>query len=473
MLLRMRSLVFLLTLILCPSVLWAQAGTGTIQGTVKDTTDAVLPGVDIIVKETGTGRERTAVTDENGTFRVLNLQPGEYEVSAALSGFKTSVQTGVTLALAEALSVNFALEVGELAETIAVVAEVVRVETSSAALGGLVDVQNIRELPLNGRDWMQLVTLQPGTNLAMGQSTGDGNRAQRGLGQAVSISGGRATENAFQIDGLTVNDYANAGPGSALQVNLGVDAIREFKVMTNSYSAEYGRGSGGVVTAVTKSGTNSVHGSAFYFHRNSAMDARAFRDPGDPPPFWRHQFGASAGGPIVTNRTFYFVNYEGLKERLDTTEIPLTLTAAAKQGNLVAGTVVVDPRTAKYLPLLPDPNGKISGDTGEYIFEAGRTGKEHYVTGKVDHSFSASTNLSVTYMLDDAEVFRKASFEQVDIGAPSRRQQRRSQPSAHVLSDAAEHPANGLQPDLRGQRGRAANEQPDTGRSGVRLHPWT
>jgi hypothetical protein len=419
---RTRSLVFLLTLVLSPSLLWAQTASGTIQGVVKDTTDAVLPGVDVTVKETETGRERTAVTDENGNFRVVSLPPGAYEVTAALSGFKTSVQTGITLALGESLSVNFALEVGELAETIAVVAQVVRVETTSATLGGLVDVQNIRELPLNGRDWMQLVTLQPGTNLAMGQSTGDGNRAQRGLGQAVSISGGRATENAFQIDGLTVNDYANAGPGSALQVNLGVDAIREFKVLTNSYSAEYGRGSGGVVTAVTKSGTNTLHGSAFYFHRNSALDAAAFRDPGEPPPFRRHQFGASAGGPIVQNRTFYFANYEGLREHLSTTQIPLTLTAAAKAGNLTTGTVTVDPRVKPYLELLPDPNGKISGDTGEYIFESGRTGHEHYFTGKIDHSFSPSLNLSGTYMIDDAEVFRKASLNQVDIGAPSRRQ---------------------------------------------------
>ena len=166
-------------------------------------------------------------------------------------------------------------------------------DTSSSALGGFVNSTTIRELPLNGRDWLQLALLQPGALFNTGQTQTDSGRAQKGNGLAISISGGRATDNAFRIDGLVVNDYANAGPGSSLHVNLGVDAIREFSVLTNSYSAEYGRGSGGVINAITKSGTNQIHGSAYGFVRNSIRRQEFFRRTGhravSPRPVWRRR----------------------------------------------------------------------------------------------------------------------------------------------------------------------------------------
>src|SRR4029079_1704630 len=142
----------------------------------------------------------------------------------------------------------------------------------------------------------------------------DSSRTQRGNGLQISISGGRMADNVFRIDGLVVNDYASSGPGSSLHVNMGVDAIREFSVLTNNYSAEYGRGSSGVINAILKSGTNEVHGSAYYFHRNSALDARNFFDAQNIAPFHRHQYAGAVGGPIKKDKTFFFSNYEKLTE---------------------------------------------------------------------------------------------------------------------------------------------------------------
>jgi hypothetical protein len=187
-----------------------------------------------------------------------------------------------------------------------VTAEAAQVDTSGSAMGGFVNSATIRELPLNGRDWLQLALLQPGAMISSGEYQTDTSRAQRGNGLAISISGGRPTENVFRIDGLVVNDHANSGPGSSLHVNMGVDAIREFSVLTNNYSAEFGRGASGVINAITKSGTNEFHGSAYYFHRNSALDARNFFDGPKIAAFHRHQYGGSVGGRIKKDKTFFF-----------------------------------------------------------------------------------------------------------------------------------------------------------------------
>jgi hypothetical protein len=196
--------------------------------------------------------------------------------------------------------VDFALSVGAAAEEVVVNADATQMNTTDASLGGLVGDNAIRELPLNGRDWLQLATLQAGVTGGLGQqspSQANNSRAARGNGEALAIAGSRPTNNVFLVDNLVVNDYANGSPGSGLGVNLGVDGIEEFRVLTNEYSAQYGRTSGGVVNAVYKSGTNDLHGSAFGFLRNSALDARNFFDYPNKPEFRRGQFGASLGGP--------------------------------------------------------------------------------------------------------------------------------------------------------------------------------
>jgi hypothetical protein len=292
-----------------------------------------------------------------------------------------------------------------------------------------VNSTTIRELPLNGRDWISLSLLQPGVSPNASQNQNDLSRAQRGNGLSLYISGGRHTDNAFRIDGVSVNDYANGGPGSALRVNMGVDAIREFSVLTNSYSAEYGRGAGGVVNAITKSGTNQIHGGAYYFHRNSALDARNFFDKAEPPAFRRHQFGGYLGGRIIKDKTFYFANYEQLTEVKGLSANDPTLSADAQKGLLCANSactsktqVQVSPRTGKFISLYPLPNAPTAGDTGFFFFNPKRDGREKYITSKLDHYFSPSTTYFMTYTWDDTFVGAPDNYGLKDTFAVSTRQ---------------------------------------------------
>jgi hypothetical protein len=303
------------------------------------------------------------------------------------------------------------------------------VDASSSTLGGFVNAATIRELPLNGRDWLQLALLQPGANLNAGQSNSDGKRSQIGNGIAITISGGRPTDNAFRIDGIIVNDFSNAGPGSALRVNMGVDAIREFSVLTNNYSAEYGRGSGGIVNAITKSGTNQFHGSAYEFVRNSAFDARNFFDTATIPPFHRDQYGGAVGGPIRKDKTFFFANYEKLGEVKSSSTGDLTLSPNARNGIICANsactstiTVPIANSVKPFLPLFPVPNGPVNGDTGVFFFNPKRAGQEHYAIGKIDHYFSASTTFFGTYTYDNATVLVPDDYNLKDTENPTRRQ---------------------------------------------------
>ena len=224
-----------------PSVVQAQTLYGNIQGQVQDQQGAAIGKAEITVRNTETGAVRKVNANDTGAYQVSSIPPGAYEVSASIAGFKTEVRSGINVTVGAEISVNMSLQVGSVSEKVEVTAEAAQVDTSTATLGGFVSSSTIRELPLNGRDWISLSLLQPGVAPNASQNSNDLSRAQRGFGLALYISGGRHTDNAFRVDGVSVNDYSNAGPGSALRVNMGVDAIREFSVLTNSYSAEYGR----------------------------------------------------------------------------------------------------------------------------------------------------------------------------------------------------------------------------------------
>ena len=228
-------------------------------------------------------------------------------------------------------------------------------ELSSSGISGNVDASTVRDLPLNGRDWTQLATLQAAVDTVPVQQPNGVNapRGNRGYGNQMSISGTRPQQNNYRLDGVSFNDYSNGAPGSVVGVDLGVDAIREFTVLTANYSAEYGRASGGVINAITRSGGNDFHGSAYEFLRNSALDARNFFDGAAPPPFKRSQFGGTVGGPIRKDKTFFFFNYEGLRQSLTNTSVDTVPSEAARNGNLCAPPdcssttqLAVDPQTA-------------------------------------------------------------------------------------------------------------------------------
>ena len=266
-----------------------QSTAATISGLVRDETGGVLPGASVSVLNVETGTVRTSISDDGGRYRVPLLDPGTYEVEAELVGFQTAVRSGITLQVGGQAVVNLTLSVGEISERVVVQGEAPLVETTQTALSGLVDDKKIRDLPLNGRSFEQLALLQTGVTVYR-HST---QTAQNGTGTKMSIAGSRPSQNNFILDGVTINDSGNSTPGSAAGNNLGVEAIREFKVLTSTYSASYGRSSGGVISVVTKSGTNQLHGSVFAFHRNSALDAKNFFDnPNeDIPAFKRNQFG--------------------------------------------------------------------------------------------------------------------------------------------------------------------------------------
>lgn len=405
----------------------AQTVGGTILGLVRDPQGSAIAKAEVSTRNIETGAIRTTTADGSGSYRISSIPAGSYEISSSAAGFKTEVRTGIVVTVGSDVSVNFSLTIGAITEQVQVTGEATQVDTSSSTMGGFVNSSTIRELPLNGRDWMQLALLQPGVNLNPGQNTA--SRVQKGNGLAISISGGRPTDNAFRIDGLLVNDYANAGPGSTLGVNMGVDAIREFSVLTSSYSAEYGRGSGGVVNAITKSGTNQIHGSAYYFHRNSALDARNFFDPATIPVFRRHQFGGSLGGSIKKDKTFFFTNYEALTEKKSLSLSNDTLSANAHNGLLCANPactstnqIAIHPSVAPYLALFPLPNGPVTGNTGKFLLGAGRLGNENYVLGKIDHYFSPATSLSGSYSYDNTSVTVPDAFNLKVVNSPARKQ---------------------------------------------------
>ena len=411
-----------------PERLHAQAVNGTILGIVQDQQGGAIGKAEVTARSLDTGAIRKTTSEDNGEYRIASIPAGSYEVSITAPGFKTEVRSGIVVTVGADVGVNFALTVGAVTEKVEVTAEAAQVDTSSSGMGGFVNATTIRELPLNGRDWLQLALLQPGALANVGEYQADVSRAQRGNGLAISISGGRIIENVFRIDGLVVNDHANAGPGSSLHVNMGVDAIREFSVLTNNYSAEFGRGASGVVNAILKSGTNEFHGSLYYFHRNSALDARNFFDGLNIAPFRRHQFGGAIGGPIKKDKTFFFANYEGLREAKGLSSFTNTLSANAHNGIICADSkctttkqVNVDPRMKPYLQFYPNPNANVSGDIGFFGFDAVRLGNEKYVIGKIDHYFSSSTTLNGSYSWDDTTLTAPDFYNSKDSNAPARK----------------------------------------------------
>ena len=417
-------------LCLSPVTIQAQTLYGTIAGQVQDQQGAAIGRAEITVRNVETGAVRKVNADDSGAYQVTSIPPGTYEVTASIAGFKTEVRSGIGVTVGAEVAVNFSLTVGAVSEKVEVTAEAAQVDTSSATLGGFVSSNTIRELPLNGRDWISLSLLQPGVAPNASQNPNDLSRAQRGNGLSLYISGGRHTDNLFRIDGVSVNDYANGGPGSALRVNMGVDAIREFSVLTNGYSAEYGRGGGGVVNAITKSGTNDIHGGAYYFHRNSALDARNFFDnSSSPPAFRRHQFGGYVGGRIIKDKTLYFANYEQLTEVKSLSATDPTLSADAEKGLLCSNSACtsktqfpVSPRTGKFLSLYPLPNSPTTGDTGFFFATPKRDGREKYITSKLDHYFSPSTTFFMSYTWDDTFVGAPDNYYLKDTFALSTRQ---------------------------------------------------
>ena len=327
----------------------AQMVGATISGTVVDPTGGVVPGVKIVIKNISTGTVANAATNGVGVFDAPNLPPGTYDLTASAAGFSTLVRNRITLTVGQELVLNLSLQVGNTSSQIEVTTEAPTVDLANATVGGVVTEGTVEALPLNGRSWSDLAILAPGVHTVGNQpAISSTDRTKRGMGLELSIAGGRPQQNNYLMDGVNINNYTNAGPGSLLGGNLGTDAVGEFSVLTTNYSAEYGRTSGGVISAITKSGTNQLHGTAYEFLRNKSLDAANFIDDisgNAKPPFERNQFGGSIGGPIQKEKTFFFVDYEGVRQRLGST---LTATVPTP-ADITAAEAAIAPATA-------DPN---------------------------------------------------------------------------------------------------------------------
>jgi len=398
-------LVAFLVLVLASSNAFAQITSATISGTVKDQTQAVLPGVDVVVKNVDTGLTRSVVTDASGYFTIPGLPPGTYEARASLQGFGSVVER-VTLAVAQDAGLALTLKVTGTEESITVVGTAAIVDTRSAAMSAVVTEKTISELPLNGRNYIDLALLQPGVNsFSEKDSTSSSNR-----GTKLNINGMSFRSNSYLLDGANMRGYAGTATVSAAETTLGVDTIMEFRVVTSAYSADYGRAMGGVISLVTKSGTNHVRGSLFEFFRNSAVDARNFFDRGaDPPPFTRHQFGTSFGGPLQKDRLFFFGGVERLQEDLGITTTSFVPTDAARSGALFP----INPIVAPYVKLFPAANaGDASAAQGVGIFtyEKNQPTREKFYQGRVDYTVSDSDSLFARYTYDGADQTVTAGF---------------------------------------------------------------
>ena len=385
------GVLVLLATVTPPAV--AQITTATISGTIKDETGGVLPGVDIVVTSLETGLTRSTVSDSQGYFAVPGLAPGRYEARASLQGFATGVQSGIVLAVSQQAALTLTLKVGTASETITVSGESPLVEVRTSALSAVVTEKTIEELPLNGRNYITLATLQPGI-IQFTEKSGTAS-ATRGVQLNINGMGGRS--NSFLIDGANMKGYAGLATVTAADSTLGVETIREFRVVTNSFSADYGRAMGGIINIATKSGSNVVHGSAFEFFRNDRLDARNYFDVGDAPAFTRHQFGGVIGGPLKKNKIFFFGGYERLQEDLGQTVVTAVPTAAARAG-------VVNPVVRQYLDLYPTPNGRdLGAGIAQYSYAFSRPTRENFLQGRIDIDLSNKDVLFVRHTYDGAK----------------------------------------------------------------------
>jgi len=403
---RIRISLSLLLLIVVSSLSgFGQRITGTIQGLITDPSGAVLPGVEITVTNEVTQQTRTSISNELGLYTVPLLQPGTYAVAATLPGFKTGVQRGVLVEVDRNARVDIRLEVGNVGESVEVTADAPLIQTDTSALGQVIDTRRVAELPLNGREFLQLAVLTPGV-----QPNVEGSNLASQSG-SVNVNGAREEFNNFLLDGVDNDDISNA----QLIIVPGIDSIQEFKVQTSNYAAEYGRSAGGLVNVSTKSGTNQIHGSVYGFLRHSSMDARNFfANPALPkPPFERNQWGATLGLPIVKNRTFVFGSYERTDIRQAQSATARVPPAEWRNGDFSSLPMpLVDPLTGQafrnnqipverfnrigkaFVDRFPLPN---SSSVNNLNSTSNLTSYLTNVSVRFDHQFSEDDNLFVRY----------------------------------------------------------------------------
>jgi hypothetical protein len=471
---RWGAIVACVFLLVGAAQLHGQAGSATITGTVTDSTGALILGVSITVENSETGLSRATETNQVGIYNLPGLRPGSYTIRAETEGFRTHEQREFVVQVDHTSRLDIQLEVGQVTEVVEVTGEAQLLNTEDATVGAVIDTRRITDLPLNGRNFLELASLVPGVNT--GQPTGRNS----GRGGGISVNGNRHEDNAYQLDGVTNSDSWDNG----IVFRPNVDSIQEFKIEVNNYSAEFGKAAGGQINVVTKSGTNEFHGAAYEFHRSDAVQARNVfqRDPnfvnsrGDfvAPPFVQNQFGVAVGGPIAQERAFFFADFEGFRQVRGQTALSSVPDATFKRGDFsgvlgevlgmdalgrpvsanqifdplssraVGDALVRDPFPGNVVPtnriasvpqqvlalgLWPDPNspGSVDGETGspQQNFFDSRSSRDDsdQFSFRVDQRFSDNDNFFTRYSFIDSAGFSPGSFPGNESLAPQRQQQ--------------------------------------------------
>lgn len=409
----------------------AQVSGATLSGLITDPSGAGIPNATVAIKNVETGEVRSVPTNGDGFYSAPNLLPGKYEITITAQGFDKVVQKGVTLTVGAEQALNLTVKVGQVTQTVEVMAAPPEIQTSSSTISSTVDATTIRELPLNGRDWASLAALEPGVSsiVNQAQTTFNANKGNRGFGNQLSDAGHRANENTYRINGVVINDYSNGAPGGPSGLNLGVDGIQEFSVLTTDYTAEYGRTSGAVINAITKSGANELHGNAFIFDRDKIFDAKNFFDPAGPiPSFRRVQFGGSAGGAIVKDKSFLYGTYEGVRQNRPVSQLIHVPTDAQRAAAV--------PAVAPYLKLWPEaPAGTPVDSNGELTFGVALPSitTENYATGRFDQQLGTKDKFNASYFWDSGPQSQQAPLENATHEVFSRRQMA-SVEETHIFS---------------------------------------
>jgi hypothetical protein len=428
--------------------------SASIKGMVTDPSGAPVPSAAVKTKNLETGAIRSSVTDDAGRYLVLSLPVGEYEIRVSKGGFQEAIRSGIHLLVGGEANVDLQLQVGVEISQITVRADAPIVSATTRDISGLVGEQAVRELPLNGRSYDLLLPLNPGIVNFTSQKTGGTGISNSTTANNFAVSGNRPQQNLFLLNGVEYSGAAenNMQPGGTSSMLLGVDAVREFNVQRDSYSAELGKRPGGQVIIATRSGSNQLHGSAFEFLRNNALDAPNYFDQGSAPPFQRNQFGASLGGPIRSDKTFLFGNYEGFRQNLHQTSAALVPDGNARGGFLPCQLVTPKPNpctsssplvnvgvASGVAPLLslwptPDANAPDFGGIAEVFSSPLQTIREDFGTTRLDYIFSEKDSLAAIYTVDDGRDVTATPLDPFSSDIMSLREQVLSLEEIHIFS---------------------------------------